>query len=268
MDKVATFGVMVTTTLLIATGIGGLVSAYERTGYALGQARAEVVAETEARPRELAALGAQLAHEIRNPLAALKGLIQLEARHADADRAQRRFAVMESEMSRLEQILNEHLSFAGPPSEVRAEPVSARGLVREVLAALEGSAYQAGVTLADEGDDLTVEVDPHLVKQALFNLLSNALQATPAGGRVTGRVRRCAEGVCIDVADTGRGMPPEVLARLGTPFFSTRSGGTGLGVVLARRVARQHGGELRFASQPGQGTTATLIVPAAAGATT
>jgi signal transduction histidine kinase len=258
---IASAGIVLVTTLLFTAGIVGLVQAYERTGFALGEMRAEAAAEAEARSRELGTLGARLAHELRNPLAALKGLLQLEARHADSERAQRRFAVMESEMARLEAILAEYLDFTRAPSEPQPRPCSARALVREVLAVLEGRAHAAGVGLAEDGDELTLAVDGRLVKQALFNLLANGLDATPAGGQVQARVRRTTEGAVIEIADTGRGMDAQALGRVGTPFFSTRPAGTGLGVVIARRVARQHGGDLRFASQPGAGTTATLVLP-------
>jgi signal transduction histidine kinase len=258
---VATAGIVLVTTLLFAAGIVGLVEAYERTGFALGEMRAEAAAEAEARSRELGTLGARLAHELRNPLAALKGLLQLEARHAEGERAQRRFAVMETETARLEAILAEYLDFTCAPSEPQPQPCRARALVREVLAVLEGRAQAAGVELGEEGDEVMLAVDGRLVKQALFNLLANGLDATPAGGRVQARVRRTAEGAAIEIADTGRGMDEQALGRVGTPFFSTRPAGTGLGVVIARRVARQHGGDLRFASQPGAGTTATLVLP-------
>jgi signal transduction histidine kinase len=261
VGAVATLGITLVTLALLATGIAGLVDAYERAGFATGEMRAEAAAEAEARSRELGTLGARLAHELRNPLAALKGLLQLESRHQDTERAQRRFAVMEGEMARLEQILAEYLDFSRAPSDPQPQPCAARELVREVMAVLEGRALAAGVRLDEEGEEVTLAVDGRLVKQALFNLFANALDATPAGGEVRGRVRRTPEGALIDVVDTGAGMDEHALGRVGTPFFSTRPQGTGLGVVIARRIARQHGGELRFSSRRGAGTTATLVLP-------
>jgi signal transduction histidine kinase len=262
---VATFATLVVTALLFAAGITGLVQGYERTGFALGRVRDELAAGAEAQTREMAGLGARLAHELKNPLAALKGLIQLEGQHAGGERSQRRFAVMESEMSRLEQILTDYLSFSRPAADPTPRDVSAQTLLREVLDVLEGRAQAQGVRLETEGEDVALAVDPLLVKQALFNLVSNALEASPAGGAVVARVRRHEGAASLEVRDAGRGMDADVLARLGTPFFSTRAAGTGLGVVIARRVARQHGGELRFESQPGQGTTAFLQLPLARG---
>ena len=99
------------------------------------------------------------------------------------------------------------------------------------------------------------------IKQALLNLVANAIEATPPGGAVVVEVRQAGEEVEIAVRDTGRGMGTETLARVGTPFFTTRPHGSGLGVVLARSVLTDHGGSLRYESAPGKGTTAVARLP-------
>ena len=91
--------------------------------------------------------------------------------------------------------------------------------------------------------------------------MSNAVEATPGGGKVTLRVRNQSAGVSLEVRDTGRGISSDELERLGTSFFTTRPGGTGLGVVLAQSVITQHGGTLEYKSALGQGTTATILLP-------
>ncbi len=255
---------VVVTALLLAVGIVGLVGAYEQAGWQLGQMRAEVVAESAARPREIEALGARLAHEIKNPLTALKGLVQLEARGVTADSSRRRFAIMEGEVARLEQILHDYLSFSRPPSDLRPQAIAGRALLHDVVAVLEGRADERGVALMTSGEDVVLDADLGLLKQALFNLLANAIEATPPGGQVTARLHATPDGPTIEIIDTGPGMDARILAQLGTPFFTTREGGTGLGVVIARRIARQHGGELAFDSRPGAGTTARLRLPAVA----
>ena len=114
--------------------------------------------------------------------------------------------------------------------------------------------------LEREGDaELTG--DPRRIKEALFNLLANAVEATPRRGEVTARIAARDGLVEVIIRDTGRGMPPDVLARVGTPFFTTRAEGTGLGVLLARSVFSQHGGTLELSSVPGKGTTATCLLP-------
>ena len=94
-----------------------------------------------------------------------------------------------------------------------------------------------------------------------MNLLANAIEATPSKGSVTVEIGRVGDGAEIMIRDTGKGIAPDVLSRIGTPFFTTRDGGTGLGVVLARAVANHHGGELKYASEVGRGTTVTMILP-------
>jgi signal transduction histidine kinase len=162
----------------------------------------------------------------------------------------------------METILNEYLSFSRPLEDIRPETIDLAALAQDVLDILDGRAVQAGITLSLEGKAQPVQGDPRRLKEALLNIASNALEATPNGGSVKLRVRSSSQGVMLDVIDTGRGIPPEDLERLGTSFFTTRPNGTGLGVVLAQGVITQHGGSLAYISSPGKGTTATILLPA------
>ena len=212
--------------------------------------------------RRLQGVGAKVAHELKNPLASIKGLCQLVARTPESERTQERLAVVSSEISRMETILNEYLSFSRPLEDIRPETIDLAALAQDVLDILDGRAQQAGITLSLDGGAPPVQGDPRRLKEALLNLASNALEATPHGGSVKLRIRNNAQGVMLDVIDTGRGIPPEDLERLGTSFFTTRPNGTGLGVVLAQGVITQHGGSLAYVSTPGKGTTATISLPA------
>jgi signal transduction histidine kinase len=211
--------------------------------------------------RRLQGVGAKVAHELKNPLASIKGLCQLVARTPEGGRTQERLAVVASEISRMETILNEYLSFSRPLEDIKPESVELGALARDVLDILDGRAVQAGISLSLEGTAPTVIGDPRRLKEALLNIASNALEATPSGGSVKMRIRNTAAGVMIDVIDSGRGIPPEDLERLGTSFFTTRPDGTGLGVVLAQGVITQHGGSLAYVSTVGKGTTATITLP-------
>jgi signal transduction histidine kinase len=215
--------------------------------------------------RRLQGVGAKVAHELKNPLASIKGLCQLVARTPESERTQERLAVVASEISRMETILNEYLSFSRPLEDIKPETVELGALARDVLDILDGRAVQAGIALSLEGTAPTVTGDPRRLKEALLNIASNALEATPSGGSVKLRIRNTAQGVMIDVIDSGRGIPPEDLERLGTSFFTTRPDGTGLGVVLAQGVITQHGGSLAYVSTVGKGTTATITLPAKMG---
>ncbi|MBL9019277.1 MAG: HAMP domain-containing histidine kinase [Myxococcales bacterium] len=224
--------------------------------------REERVSEAIAQLRRLQGVGAKVAHELKNPLASIKGLCQLVARTPESERTQERLAVVASEISRMETILHEYLSFSRPLEDLKPEKLDLVALARDVLDSLAGRADQAGVALDLEGGAALVHGDPRRLKEALINLVSNAIEATPNGGRVVLRVRSAPSGVTLEVRDTGRGISPEDLERLGTSFFTTRPNGTGLGVVLAQGVINQHGGVLTYASTVGHGTTATIQFPA------
>jgi signal transduction histidine kinase len=226
------------------------------------RAREQVAAQALARTRELEHLGARLSHELKNPLAAIKALVQLSSRSAADPEARENLQTVEAEAERMRDILDEYLSFSRPLDKIRAEPLSLGTLMDEVLAVMAGRTEEAGVALTRTGD-ADVVADPRRLKDALFNLVANAIEATPSGGSVDVALSRDGDVAAITVSDTGRGMPGDVLERVGTPFFTTREEGTGLGVLLARAIFTQHGGGLRYESTPGKGTTAIATLRAA-----
>lgn len=232
------------------------------TSASLDRVRDGVLDDAARRRRALEVVGARLAHDLKNPLAAIKSLLQLERdQHARDERSHRRHAVLLAEVERMEALVRDYLSYSRPLDELEPEDVALAEVVDEVITVLDGRAEASGVRLTRRGDVGRVRVDPRRLKEALLNLVSNALEATPRGGRVEVRCERADVGVRVVVSDTGRGMTPAVAARVGTPFFTTRDGGTGLGVVIARSVIVQHGGTLDFADRPGGGTDATVLLP-------
>ncbi len=240
---------------------GKLAIATARAGNSYACLREERVAEAEAQLRRLQSVGAKVAHELKNPLAAIKGLCQLVARAPESERTQERLAVVASEIERMETILHEYLTFSRPLEDLHAEKLDLAALARDVCDVLAGRADQAGVSLAIEGGATPTHGDPRRLKEALVNLVANAIEATPNGGRVHLRVRASGAGATLEVEDTGCGISKEDLARLGTSFFTTRPDGTGLGVVLAQGVITQHGGTLAYESVVGRGTTARITLP-------
>src|SRR6266851_702428 len=226
----------------------------------LGRAREEMVYRAVARAREMEQIGLKLSHELKNPLAAIKGLVQLSARAAcDPDSAEQ-LRVVAAEVDRMESILKEYLSFSRPFEALQPKPVALGALADEVLSLMDARAASAGVALRRRGDAV-IQADPRRLKDALFNLVGNAVEATPKGGKVEVEIDEVERSARIAVRDSGRGMAPEVLERLGTPFFTTRGEGTGLGVVVARATFAQHGGSLVYSSEPGRGTTALGTLP-------
>jgi signal transduction histidine kinase len=246
---------------MLHTSIVALTDAYSRAGEHLEKAREDVVAQTTARTKSLEAIGSKVAHELKNPLAAVKGLVQLLSRNAADDRSRERLAVIGEEVTRMEAILRDYLSFSRPLEDLKPELLDLGTLTDDVIAVLEARAEQAEVTVQRRGGGASLIGDPRRLKEALMNLLANAIEATPVKGSVTVEIGRVGEGAEIMIRDTGKGIAPDVLSRIGTPFFTTRDGGTGLGVVLARAVANHHGGELKYASEVGRGTTVTMILP-------
>ncbi len=209
---------------------------------------------------DLDRMGVKAAHELKNSLTGVKALVQLGLRNPAETASHDRLTVVEREVKRMQEILKSYLSSARSPEEVRPARVDLGPLVSDVLLVLSGRADEAGVRLFSQGD-ATVQADRRRLEEALLNLVANGIEATPPGGEVVVEVRRSADEIEIVVRDTGRGMPPEALRRLGTPFFTTRAAGTGLGVVLARSVIALHGGTLRYESEPGKGTTVRARLP-------
>lgn len=245
--------------LLLRLGVAGLADAHSRGRLALRRISDGALDEAAARMRSIDALGARVAHEIKNPLASVKGLASLLSEGEPDERRARRFAVLLGEVARIEQILADYLSFTRPLEPPRPAPVRLDELIAQALETVDARAEQQGAALLADGSRVEILADRPRLLEALLNLLTNALEA--GATRVTVRWRRDAERAVIEVRDDGRGMTPDALARLGTPYESSRPGGTGLGVALARAAARQHGGELTYSSQPGQGTTAHMELP-------
>lgn len=241
--------------------IYGLTDIYWEAGETIERMREEVLAASAERLRSLESIGARVAHELKNPLSAVKGLVQLLSRAVPDDRSRARLDVIQSEVTRMEAILRDYLSFSRPLDILRPQPVPLRALVDEVIAVLEARASGLKVRLTSSGAGSTVEGDPRRLKEALLNLVTNALEATPPGGSVNVDVQPTELGAKLVVRDTGRGIGAEDLQRLGTPFFTLREGGTGLGVVLVRAVVHQHGGDVRYESQPNKGTIVTVTLP-------
>lgn len=241
--------------------VGKLSVVASRAGESMACLREERLSDAEAQLRRLQSVGAKVAHELKNPLASIKGLCQLVARTPESERTQERLAVVASEISRMETILGEYLSFSRPLEDIRPEPIELRALARDVLDVLDGRAQQAGVQLTVAGNAPPVQGDPRRLKEALINLVANAIEATPNGGTVALEIRADPDRAQLAVRDSGRGITPEDLERLGTSFFTTRPNGTGLGVVLAQGVITQHGGSLAYVSTVGKGTTATITLP-------
>ncbi len=245
----------------IATAHGrNMTRALDASREEIVRARESLARDAFARARELEQLSAQLSHELKNPLGAIKTLVQLSARDATDAKSRERLQIAETQIERMNAILKEYLSFGRPFGKLQRERVELGALAEELLQLLAPDAASSGVALRRRGE-ARVDADPRRLKEALINLVGNAVQATPRGGTVEIEIGRRDNAVEVAVRDSGFGMPPEVLEKVGTPFFTTREHGTGLGVALARAAFVQHGGALQYTSAVGRGTTALGILP-------
>jgi signal transduction histidine kinase len=231
----------------------------------------------------LAALGemsAHLVHEVRNPLVAIGGFARRLAQRCAGREPEGRYAqVIASEVARLEQILADVREFP-QDGQRHSEETDLRELLQDCLVLVEERIGRQGVRLVLEVSERLPRfvVDTVRVKQAVLNLLANALEAMPDGGTLTVRAKPVARGAeapppsapgmspvgawgVIEVADTGGGIPAEQLDRIFDPFFTTKEAGTGLGLSVVRRITREHGGRVEVDNRPGEGATFRLWLP-------
>ncbi|WP_158289316.1 PAS domain S-box protein [Paenibacillus flagellatus] len=204
-------------------------------------------------------LAAGIAHEIRNPLTAIKGFHQL-MRSGEAKKEY--FDILASELNRIEMILTELLVLA-KPQQSRFERKNIVSLLRQVAALLETQAIMTSIRILVQGkeDALYILCDENQIKQVFINIIKNAIEAMPDGGDVTVGVDRIGERVMIRVTDQGRGIPESQLARIGQPFYTTKENGTGLGLMVTNKIVENHNGAMRIESQVGVGTTFTIELP-------
>jgi two-component system sensor histidine kinase HydH len=223
--------------------------------------------EEIARSRRLASLGslaAGVAHEIRNPLSSIKGFATwFRERYRDNPEDRETAEVMIREVDRLNRVITQLLEFARPLAMNRV-PTLLPAVIRHALKMVEGEARKKEVALETDLSAQIGEVslDADRMTQVFLNLCLNAIAAMEPGGvlRVS-LAQRDERTVRITIADTGAGIPKEDLPRVFDPYFTTRSSGTGLGLAIVHKIVEAHGGEVRLESEPGKGTTATILLP-------
>jgi signal transduction histidine kinase len=225
------------------------------------------------RQEKLASLGmlaAGVAHEIRNPLTAIKAWLYLQQKHLKPGTPEFSDAqLISGEINRLERIVKDVLQFARP-SDPQFAVVSADQPLHEVQKLMEPELEKSKVKLVlDEVAAAQIRIDPQQIKQVLINLIRNAAESIGENGTVTLRARldekrlndRQTDVVILEVSDTGEGIPPEAEKRLFDPFFTTKDSGTGLGLPIAARIVEMHQGALQYQTQAGNGTTFGIILP-------
>jgi signal transduction histidine kinase len=244
--------------------IGDLARALERMTAQLRESREQLV-----QAEKLASIGemsAAVAHGLRNPLASLRAAAQLVRHHPTSPSATEHLDAIIEEVDRLDRRISHLLSFSRPAP---FHPVSESlpRLIEELLPAVAQPLREQRVELEMAVPPALpqVRVDPMQLEQAILEIVTNAIDAMPAGGRLRiGAFVSDGTGpgeVVVEVTDTGGGIPDHVLPSVCEPFFTTRQEGTGLGLAIAKRYVEQNGGRLEIASRPGSGTTVRVRLP-------
>src|SRR5690349_3787259 len=251
--------------------IGELARAFAQMTERLRQSHAQLI-----QSEKLASIGqmaAAVAHGLRNPLASLRAAAQLARHRVDAPAAREQLTAIVEQVDRLDLRITHLLAFSRPaPFHLLRESV--RQLVEGALGGVSQLLRERRVELAVSFPPTLphVRVDPMRLEQSLTEIVSNALDAMPDGGQLSIDGSRepsdaGTDGVTLAITDSGKGIPPEVLANVCEPFFTTRAEGTGLGLAIAKRYVEETGGRLGITSVVGRGTTVRIWLPSAGEAT-
>ncbi len=236
----------------------------KKTRTALGRAHKELIIKE--RLAEAGRMAAGLAHEIRNPLAAISGSVQVLRKQAHLGPEERELmAIVLKESERVSQSIDQFLDFASPVKQEFSE-VDLGGLLDEVVRVLRGSGELNGrVALAGNfrESEARLFASPNQFRQIFWNLVKNAVKAMPDGGTLTMDLEKARKEVRIRIADTGRGMSDEDKAHLFEPFYSGFAEGRGLGMAAVRRIVDDYEGRIDIASESGKGTEIRISFPAA-----
>jgi signal transduction histidine kinase len=231
---------------------------------------------------KLAAMGqlaAGVAHELNNPLSGIMGYSELaielfrdkpreSVTAADVDRMLVYFENIDELSQRCRAIILDMLKFAREHDE-EVSDVMLNDLLKRTLVFVQKQLKEGNIEIERDLDDgvPAIRGNAMQLQQVFTNLILNAAQAMPDGGRLTVRTGRTAEAITVSVSDTGTGIPPELLHRIFDPFFTTKpvGEGTGLGLSVSYGIVKRHGGEIRVESEPGHGATFSVVLPVPAG---
>ncbi|MGD6965957.1 ATP-binding protein [Rossellomorea vietnamensis] len=209
----------------------------------------------------LGELAASIAHEVRNPLTVVKGFLQLMKSQEKRNDNYQYLSLVLSELARAEAIINDYLNFAKPQFE-KIERLELSSTMSDVIALLQPLAMKQGVELDSElEEEVYLHSDRNQFKQALVNIIKNAIEATVLGGRINVILSSDGQDVKITVKDNGKGMTKEQLSRIGTLFYTTKDKGTGLGTMVSLRIVEAMEGKITYKSELGKGTEVRVALP-------
>ena len=266
--EVAAFHLVAIVVGLLASAQRRVTERYRELAHMVERANAELrdshdQARRADRLRTIGEVATGIAHEIRHPLASIRGAVEIIESRASPDSPEAEFSRLAmSEVRRLDRMTWEFLQYARPhdPEPRRS---SVHDVTTQAVTLLREEAERAGLQLdlKTPDRDLHADIDPLQIEQVLLNVILNAIQATPPGGRVVIREQIVTAEVCIDIIDEGPGIPPDHHGRIFDPFFTTRGKGTGLGLAIAHRIVAAHEGRLKIVSTSASGTHFGIFLP-------
>ncbi len=208
-------------------------------------------------------LAAGMAHEIRNPLTSIKGFVQMMASREDGKAPPEYLEMILMEIESIQSVVDETLVLA-KPHPANFVPVNLGEVIQEVCSLMKSQALFHNIRLVCSFslDIPPVNANRNQLKQVFINLIKNSIDAMPeAGGEISLTLKQRGQKLQIAVSDTGSGIPPELVAKLGSPFVTTKENGTGLGLMVTFRIIQNHGGTIKVDSAPGQGATFVITLP-------
>lgn len=229
---------------------------------------AEELAERERRlvqHERMAAIGhlaAGVAHELNNPIGIIRGYLKTMSAKDDPQTLDEELAILDEEAAHCQRIAEDLLAYARP-LELRPEPLHMQAFLAETLRRFQESPAARGATLDVRAQDFELSADPTRLRQVVLNLVLNAVQVSPEGAPVEVSGREEDGQYTIEVADRGPGVPPEDRGRIFEPFYSTRRGGSGLGLSVCQGIVRAHGGSVTVGPREGAGAVFRVRLPAA-----
>ncbi len=205
-------------------------------------------------------LSASVAHEIRNPLTSLKGLVQLL--QMEDEKHQLYYQIMIDELNRINHIVSELLLLA-KPQQIKYTEADLQGILHDVISLLktEASLHNIQIEFQVLSHPVMIECEPNQLKQLFINIVKNAIEASAAGDVVNITLQSADNNITVVVKDQGVGISKELLERIGEPFYSSKEKGTGLGMTVSFKIVQSHNGTIKFRSEPDKGTEVIVQLP-------
>lgn len=210
----------------------------------------------------LGTFSASLAHEIRNPLTGIKGLVQLLSETHRDEKDQTFFSIIDKELNRINEIVNEFL-ILGKPSPVKTDKIDMRNIITELVPLIEyeASRNKHKLNILIPEDPLYIKASKDQMKQVLLNISKNALESMTKNGAITIELQQVCNEVCLSVSDKGHGISPKQMKRIFQPFYTSKETGTGLGLVICKRIIESMDGKIELKSKLNEGTTIMIKLP-------